>query len=170
MGCTCKSFTILNRLSHIAGSPPLISIAPMISLWITALFGFSFFPFSPPVPATLIFAGSRLCSASSLPRCASSSLSTNFVSRRLLIPLLPPLGFSSSFFQFLQASILSLHLPANHPLSLKIYKKPSECIRTLWLFAAASFPPLWQYLYCIYIIVPWVFSRMWMGPLGDHTT
>lgn len=60
--------------------------------------------------------------------------STNFVSLRLLIPPPLPLCFFSSFnpslpslsvFQFLQASFL--HLPSNHPLTLKPYKKPTEC-------------------------------------------
>lgn len=113
-----------------------------------SLFGFSLFWFSPSVPATLIFAGSLLTFCFSRPS-SSSSLSTNFVCRRLLNLLYPSVSSSSfnpslsspSFFRFLQASsALSLHLPANHPLSLKIYKKPSECIIAVWVFASSSSP------------------------------
>lgn len=147
MGCTYKSFAILCRLSSIPISVFLSVIHSSCDLTVNySLFGFSLFWFSPSVAATLIFVGSLLTFCFSRP-WSSSSLSTNFVCRRLLNLLYPSVSSSSfnpslsspSF--FLQASsALSLHLPANHPLSLKIYKKPSECIIAVWVFASSSSP------------------------------
>lgn len=128
----------------------------------------SFILCPPPVPATLICSGSSLCSALPFPR---SSLSTNFVSRRFLIPsphfppsvsspLLIPHSFLCHSCNFSRLSPhFSLHLLANHPLSANIYKKPSECIITVWfllplssLFLVPFHPPhSLYYVYCIYI-------------------
>lgn len=194
MGCACKSFTILCRLSSDATSLPLFSICYPYFLWsryelpLSRCLSSHFHP-----PYLLLWFFLALHSILFFPSlaCASSSLSTNFVSHRLLIPLfspsvsfplLIPHSLLCHFFQFLQASsVLSLHLPANHPLSLKSIKSPLSVLEQfglgfLSLFSKFCFlftppPPLITVcVCCIYIIVPLVLSQIWMGPLGDHTS
>lgn len=94
MGYTCKSFTILYRLSQNAASPPLFSICYPYRLWshyeLPLSLAFLFSPFSLPYLLLWFLLALRCVLHRPSLVCASSSLSTNFVSCRPLIPPISP--------------------------------------------------------------------------------